>query len=223
MAETDATNRGVGLKIAPGKGEGASVKMKISTVELAAASSGDTIDFGRIPSNARLSPQSRVYWDDLATTGSPTLDIGLRAVEGNLANANDPDALTNGHALTTATAGGATLVAVDLANAGLPAWDLGGLWNSEGCGNYPDGYCHARAVVLPRLTNRGGFRVAPLYSGLRKQHYDSTTTALRCYNGTTTVLRRDYNRNDFIGTDSLATTQRTSPIYRLNSGLPVLS
>lgn len=151
MAETDATNRGVGLKIAPGKGEGASVKMKISTVELAAASSGDTIDFGRIPSNARLSPQSRVYWDDLATTGSPTLDIGLRAVEGNLANANDPDALTNGHALTTATAGGATLVAVDLANAGLPAWDLVASESSD-----PGGVLEVYGTVKDAATTQTG-------------------------------------------------------------------
>jgi hypothetical protein len=123
MAETDATNRGVGLKIAPGKGDGATLKCKVSTVELAAATSGDTIDFGRIPSNARISSLSRVYWDDLATTGTPELDIGLRAVEGNLANANDPDALSNGHALQTATTTGAQALA-EIASSGLPAWDL---------------------------------------------------------------------------------------------------
>ena len=150
MAETDATNRGVGLKIAPGKGDGATLKAKVSSVELAASASGDTIDFGRIPSNARISSTSRVYWDDLATSGSPTLDIGIRAVNSNLANSDDPDALSNGHDLATATNAGASAV-TDPANAGLPAWDFVASETSD-----PGGVLEVYGTVKDAATTQAG-------------------------------------------------------------------
>lgn len=92
-----------------------------STVELAASSTGATVSFGRIPSNARLSGRSHIYWDDLATTGAPTLDIGLASVDSNITS--DDDALSNGHTLATADPAGEPLID-DPANYGLPAWDL---------------------------------------------------------------------------------------------------
>jgi hypothetical protein len=59
--------------------------------------------------------------------------------------------LTNGHALTTATAGGATLVAVDLANAGLPAWDLVASESSD-----PGGVLEVYGTVKDAATTQTG-------------------------------------------------------------------
>jgi hypothetical protein len=118
-----ATQQRTDNNLAAGKGDGYNVKSLCSTVELAASASGVTIDFGRIPSNARILPSSRLYVDDCATSGSPTLDLGLGAVDGNLANADDPDAIGNGHALSSA-ANDLVVFNSDIANHGLPAWDL---------------------------------------------------------------------------------------------------
>ncbi len=122
MANTNATQRRTDNNLSAGKGDAATIKSLCATVELAAASSADTITFGYIPSNARILPSSRLYNDDLATSGSPTLDIGLGAVDGNLANADDPDAIGNGFALSSA--GSDVVIISDMANAGLPAWDF---------------------------------------------------------------------------------------------------
>ena len=108
---------------AVGLGLGGQVKVLCSTVELAASASGTTIDFGYIPSSARILSLSRVQADDLATSGSPTLDIGLQGGAGNYtAVTADPDALNDGLAVSSALA--ATSVVKDVANAGLPAWDF---------------------------------------------------------------------------------------------------
>ena len=116
-----ATERTANPGVVPGKGDANSVKKLVcATVELAASASGTTIFLGRIPSNARILPTGLIYNDDLATSGSPTLDIGLGSVDSNVTS--DPDALTNGLALSAATTTYLTLA--DPANAGLPAWDL---------------------------------------------------------------------------------------------------
>lgn len=117
----DATERRAKGGLVAGKGDAANVKALVSTIELASTTSGGTIDFGDIPADARISGLSTVYWDDLATSGSPTLDLGLVAVDGNLVNADDPDALSDGHDVTTAGSGD---VIGDKANFGLPAWDF---------------------------------------------------------------------------------------------------
>ena len=105
---------------AGGKGEAYDMHVLCSTIELAAADSTSTIDFGRIPSNARILSSSRLYNDDLATTASITMDIGLKAVDGNITD--DPDALGNGFDVSAAV--NDALVLSDAANAGLPAWDF---------------------------------------------------------------------------------------------------
>lgn len=116
-----ATERHASPGNTPGKGDANSVKVLASaTIELVASASGTTIKFGRIPSNARILPIGLIYNDDLATSGSPTLDIGLASVDANITS--DPVALTNGLALSAATT--TTTVLSDVANAGLPAWDL---------------------------------------------------------------------------------------------------
>lgn len=124
MAEYRATEKRPSQGLASGKGDANTDTVLLSAIETAAVvADGDTIYFGNIPSNARILGTSKVYWDDLATSGSPTLDIGLGAVDGNLAQSDDPDALSDGHAVSATTTSGASAVS-EIANIGLPAWDL---------------------------------------------------------------------------------------------------
>jgi hypothetical protein len=108
-------------------GKGASGTLKsfgTRTIELAPSASGTLVDFQlQIPSNVRLSAASRVYWDDLATSGSPTLDIGLYAVDANITS--DDDALTDGLAISAvSTANVGAQVIKDFANSGKRAWEF---------------------------------------------------------------------------------------------------
>lgn len=151
-----ATERRASAGVVPGNGPAYSVKSLVSTVELAGSASGTTIDFGNIPSNARIMGQSTIYWDDLATSGSPTLDLGIAAVDGNLANANDPDALSNGH--DVATAAGSASVIGDIANIGLPAWDYVASETSD-----PGGVLQVYGSVKDAATNATGTVTLELY------------------------------------------------------------
>ena len=95
------------------------------TVDTVTTNSDDsatsTYTLARIPSHAIILPQSTLYWDDLATSGSPTLDIGLfKTNSAEQSFTNDVDALSNGHDCTSAGSGS---VISDHANSGLPAWD----------------------------------------------------------------------------------------------------
>jgi len=97
MAIETVTGTVLGAQAVQGHGWGGNVKGKVATATVAAAAS-DTSTYGMfsIPSEARLLGISRFYSDDLASTGSPTMDIGLRGT----AITNDPDALSNGHDVT---------------------------------------------------------------------------------------------------------------------------
>jgi hypothetical protein len=122
MATFTATERRAHLLAAVSHGGAYTPKVLLSTVEITTATTvGRTVSFGRIPSNARILGASKLYWDDLATSGSPTLDLGLAAVNGNLVNADDPNALLDAGAISAASTG--ALVVTDHANLGLPAWD----------------------------------------------------------------------------------------------------
>jgi len=156
MANTVATERRSHLLAATGQGAAYSVKNLCATTELAATTSGDTFTVGYIPSNARLLGSSRLYNDDLATSGSPTLDIGIKAVNGNLANADDPDAIGNGFALSAA--GSDVLVFSDVANIGLPAWDLVASESSD-----PGGVLEVYASVKDAPTTATGTVTVDLY------------------------------------------------------------
>ena len=117
----DATERKAADLLTVGYGDAGNVKaLCVATIELAASASGTTVRVGRIPSNARLLSQGVIYNDDLATSGSPTLDIGLGSVDANITN--DPDAINNGIALSSATT--TTNVLADRANAGKRAWEF---------------------------------------------------------------------------------------------------
>lgn len=91
-----------------------------STVEVAAAAAAGTeYVMARIPSRARIHGLSRAAWDDLASSGSPTLDFGLKAVGGNITT--DDDALNDGSAASSASTG--TNLVKDIADNGKMAWE----------------------------------------------------------------------------------------------------
>jgi len=151
----DATERRLSPGIVPGKGNANAVQRLISaTIELAASASGVTVLLGRIPSNARILASSRVYNDDLATSGSPTLDIGLGSVDSNITS--DPDALTNGIALSAA--GSDTLGLADAANAGKRAWEF-----VSGQTTDPGGSLDVFATVKDAATNAAGSLTVEYY------------------------------------------------------------
>ncbi len=100
MAIVNLTATRLGAQATQGHGWSGNIKGFVSTVTVGAADSDtSTYKMGNIPSNARLLGISRLYTDDLASTGSPTMDIGLQATSIT----NDPDALSNGHAVSTVT------------------------------------------------------------------------------------------------------------------------
>ena len=113
----------------PGKGDAANVKCVTATVELAASASGVTTKAVRVPSNARIAGNSTIYWDDLATSGSPTLDVGLGSVDSNVTS--DPDALNDGLAASSA---GSSAVVKDVANYGKRAWEFVSGQTTDPCG-----------------------------------------------------------------------------------------
>jgi hypothetical protein len=103
---------------------GGKMRQWIDTVEVGAAdTAASTYLMARLPSNARIDPSSTLYWDDLTTTGSPTVDIGVYNQSGKSDITDDADALSNGHNVTSAGNGLVTGSATSIANYGLPLWD----------------------------------------------------------------------------------------------------
>lgn len=118
-----ATEQRASQGITPGKGNANVLQVLASaTVEIPASASGTTYKFGRIPTSARLSSLSKISWDDLTTTGAPTFDLGLASVDSNVTS--DPDALSNGHDVTSAGTAGALTAAAGISAYGDPAWDF---------------------------------------------------------------------------------------------------
>lgn len=115
----DATLRRNDTSPVLGKGDAGNVKVVTATVEVATGATGATYKLARIPAAARIAGQSSLYWDDLATSGSPDLDIGLASVDSNITS--DPDALNDG---LDASATGTSLVVKDRANYGKRAWEF---------------------------------------------------------------------------------------------------
>ncbi len=119
-----------------------------STREVAAAANANSqYTMIRIPSNARIHGLSRLSFDDLASSGSPTLDIGLKAVDGNVTT--DVDALNDG--IDCAAAAGTANVIKDIANYGKYAWE-----HVSGVSTDPGGMLDVIVTILDAATNTGG-------------------------------------------------------------------
>lgn len=126
----------------------AGIMVADSTVEAAAAASaGTAYTMVRIPSDARILGLSKVWFDDLASTGSPTLDIGLKAVDSNVTT--DVDALNDG--IDCFTAAGSANVVKDVANFGKKAWEF-----VAGVTADPGGFFDVTVNILDAGVNTGG-------------------------------------------------------------------
>ncbi len=125
-----------------------------STVEFtAAASDTSTYFMARLPMDARLSNLSTYEHDDLASTGAPTVDVGLKPVGSNFTL--DPDAINDGIDVTAVGAGNLNK---DPANAGKYVWELAGESTN------PGGYADLMVNLVDADTNTGGtFSVAVVY------------------------------------------------------------
>lgn len=157
MADTNATRYGADIDdVVDGSGLKNGIKCLYSRVELAASASGDTVDFGKIPSNAIILDDSKIYWDDLATSGTATLDLGLKTHLNNSVTA-DPDALSNGHDVHTA-AGSAALAAVTTGAQGQAAWDY-----INGVSADPGGSFEVYGTVKDAATTAAGTVALKLY------------------------------------------------------------
>jgi hypothetical protein len=103
---------------------GGRVRAWVDTVEVGAADTANsTYLLARLPSTAVVLPSSTLYWDDLTTTGSPTVDVGVFNMTGNTDITDDPDALSNGHNVTSAGSGAALAAGANISNFGIALWD----------------------------------------------------------------------------------------------------
>jgi hypothetical protein len=121
--------------------------LKVSTVEVtAAASAASTYTMLRIPTSMRIMGASKVYFDDLASSGSPTFDFGIKAVDGNLTTL--VTALNDGVDVFTA-ASSASLIK-DISNYGKMAWEFTAATSD------PGGFVDIIITILDAATNTGG-------------------------------------------------------------------
>lgn len=131
-------------------GLGGVMKTMTATVEVGAADSAtSTYTFFRIPSNARILGSSREWHDDLASTGSPTLDFGLFAVNGNVTS--DADALNDGIDAASANITTGLSLVKDIANYGKRAWEF-----VSGVTSDPGGALDLKVSLLDADVNVGG-------------------------------------------------------------------
>lgn len=147
MATVTATQKRNTSGLVAGNGLAYTPKVLISTIALPASASGTIIDFGNIPSNARIMGISQIMADDLATSGSPTLDLGFAAVNGNITA--DPDALNDG--LTISSALTATSVVKGIENRGKLAWEY-----VSGQSTDPGGALNVIGTIKDAATNAAG-------------------------------------------------------------------
>lgn len=100
---------------------GGAVRSWVETVEVGSADSAtSTYLMARLPSNAVILGASKLYGDDLASTGAPTLDIGVFNLSGKSVITDDDDALNDGIDAANAID---TYVIKDKANYGKKLWE----------------------------------------------------------------------------------------------------
>lgn len=120
-----------------------------STVEVAAAASAASVyTMARIPTGARINGFSRISFDDLASSGSPTLDVGFKPVDGNFSATGQDDSVNDGIDVSTAAA--TVNLIKDIANHGKTVWELMGLTAD------PGGLADLIVTILDAATNTGG-------------------------------------------------------------------
>ncbi len=103
---------------------GGRVRAVVETVEVSAAASA-TSDYlmARLPASVVLLPQSKLYIDDLASAGSPTLDIGIFNRPNRSDITDNDDALNDG--IDAANAGSHDVIKV-ISDVGKKLWEHAG-------------------------------------------------------------------------------------------------
>lgn len=115
----------------------------------AAATQASTYLIARVPSNARILPGSTVFWDDLASTGSPTLDIGLFAINSNITD--DDDAINDGMDAATVNTSGLAIMKTSVDMAGKKFYELVSGQTSD-----PGGMLDVKITLKDADCNTGG-------------------------------------------------------------------
>lgn len=147
-----ATKRGVNN--AAGHGLAGSVKCLSATVEVtAAATAASTYDFGDIPNGARILGISKLSYDDLASSGTPTVRLGLFSIGGNITS--DDDALAS--SVNVYTAASSTTLPTNIDSYGKRAWEF-----VSGQTSAPQGNLKVKAT-LDADCNTGGTMTLELY------------------------------------------------------------
>ena len=119
-----------------------------ATVEVAAAAADGTEHrMMRLPLAARIHGLSEIRFDDLASTGSPTLDIGFAPVNSNFTK--DADAMNDG--IDCATAAGSARMIKDHANYGKQVWEF-----ISGATATTQGFADLIVTVKDAAVNTGG-------------------------------------------------------------------
>ncbi|GJM01962.1 MAG: hypothetical protein DHS20C08_04630 [Rhodomicrobium sp.] len=119
----------------------------------AADSDTSTYRLLRLPSNVRLLGSSTISWDDMADTGSPTIDIGVANVSGETRITDDPDAINDG--LDAAAAAAKTTVIKTIDNYGKQLWEF-----VSGQTTDPKGDLEIYVSIVDADVNLGGTLVA---------------------------------------------------------------
>jgi hypothetical protein len=125
-----------------------------ATVTVTAAASAATIYvMHRIPSSARIYGISKVYFTDLASTGSPTIDLGIKAVNANVTT--DADALNVDIDVATAASNVSWIASV--ANYGKQLWEFSSATAD------PGGFIDLTITILDAGVNTGGTITSELF------------------------------------------------------------
>ena len=152
MATVNATVRRA-ANTTLGKGDGNNAKIHgVRTIELAPSASGTIIDFKlRVSLKDRIDLGSSIFYDDLATSGAPTLDLGAYPVDSNFTA--DDDCFNDGLTLATAVTWATRAPFVkDSANAGKQVWEF-----ISGATADTDGFADIKGIVrdAATVTNTG--------------------------------------------------------------------
>lgn len=137
---------------------GGNVRCWSETVEVtAAASATSTYLLARLPSNARIMGASKIYFDDLASTGSPTLDIGVFLPSDRSSGiTNDDDALNDG--IDCASAAGSANILKTIDKYGKRLWEHVASQTTD-----PGGALDIKVTIKDADTNTGGTITVEIY------------------------------------------------------------
>jgi hypothetical protein len=107
----------------------------------------------RLPSNARLLGSSHISWDDLASTGAPTIDLGVVNVTDETRITDDPDGINDG--LDAASAAAQTTIIKSIDNYGKKLYEFVSGQTSD-----PKGDLEIMLSIVDADVNTGGTIVA---------------------------------------------------------------